>query len=90
MPEMSGQETLTALKSDPRLSLIPVIVLTTSDSEADVLACYRLGASCYLRKPAHWDAFTSLIEALEVFWFIRAKLPRTTDDERTQLTGELS
>jgi two-component system, chemotaxis family, response regulator Rcp1 len=92
MPEMNGQETLTAIKSDPRFSSIPILVLTTSDHEADVLSCYRLGASCYLRKPAHWDAFTSLIEALEVFWFTRAKLPRTTDDERTQptLVGRLS
>jgi chemotaxis family two-component system response regulator Rcp1 len=75
MPKMGGLETLKSIKGDQFLSSIPVIVLTTSDNEADVLSCYRLGASCYLRKPAQWDDFQSLIKALEIFWFTRAKLP---------------
>jgi chemotaxis family two-component system response regulator Rcp1 len=76
LPKMGGLETLTLIKGDQSFSAIPIIVLTTSDNEADVLSCYRLGASCYLNKPAHWDAFESLIGALEAFWFTRAKLPR--------------
>jgi chemotaxis family two-component system response regulator Rcp1 len=76
MPKMGGLDTLRSLKGEQRFSSIPVVVLTTSDNEADVLCCYRLGASCYLRKPAQWDEFQSLIEALEEFWFTRAKLPR--------------
>ena len=75
MLKMGGLQTLTLIKGDPTLSSIPVIVLTTSDKEADVLSCYKLGANCYLRKPAQWDAFASLIEALEAFWFTRARLP---------------
>jgi two-component system, chemotaxis family, response regulator Rcp1 len=78
MNGMSGLETLALIKADPSLREIPVIVLTTSDNEADVLACYKLGANCYLRKPAQWDAFESLMGMIDAFWFARTKLPRMT------------
>lgn len=78
MPQMGGLETLTLIKRDPNLRGIPVLILTTSDAEADVLACYRLGASCYLRKPAHWDAFEDLLRGIDAFWFAKAGLPQLT------------
>jgi chemotaxis family two-component system response regulator Rcp1 len=75
MHKMGGLETLALIKGDESLAAIPVIVLTTSDNEADVYACYRLGANCYLRKPAEWDGFQALMEKTETFWFTLAKLP---------------
>jgi two-component system, chemotaxis family, response regulator Rcp1 len=75
MPEMGGRETLAQIKSDANLRDIPTIVLTNSDDEADVLACYKLGANCYLRKPPQWDAFDALMRSIDAFWLTRAKLP---------------
>jgi two-component system, chemotaxis family, response regulator Rcp1 len=76
MPGLGGHETLAQMKRDPNLRAIPVVVLTTSDSDADVSASYKLGANCYLQKPVDWDAFNSLIHIMDGFWFARARLPR--------------
>jgi two-component system, chemotaxis family, response regulator Rcp1 len=76
MPGLGGHETLALIKGDPKLRAIPVVVLTTSDSDADVSASYKLGANCYLQKPAAWDAFSSLIRTMDGFWFARARLPQ--------------
>jgi two-component system, chemotaxis family, response regulator Rcp1 len=81
LPGLSGHETLALIKGDPKLRAIPVIVLTTSDREADILATYRLGANCHLQKPAEWDAFQSLISTMDRFWFTRAKLPQQIDPD---------
>jgi chemotaxis family two-component system response regulator Rcp1 len=75
MPQMSGDETLRLIKKDPGLIAIPVIVLTTSENDAEVTACYKLGASCYLLKPAQWDAFDALINSIDVFWFANSLAP---------------
>jgi two-component system, chemotaxis family, response regulator Rcp1 len=75
MPCLGGHETLALIKGDPTLRAIPVIILTTSNREADILESYRLGANCYLQKPAEWDTFNSLISTMDAFWFSRANLP---------------
>jgi chemotaxis family two-component system response regulator Rcp1 len=75
MPVMDGRETLARIKGDPYLMAIPTIILTTSDSEADVSLCYMLHANCYLQKPANWDAFEQLVTRIDAFWLNRAKLP---------------
>jgi CheY-like chemotaxis protein len=75
MRGLGGHETLALIKGDPNLSAIPVVVLTTSDSDADVSASYKLGANCYLQKPVNWDAFNSLITIMDGFWFASARLP---------------
>jgi two-component system, chemotaxis family, response regulator Rcp1 len=75
LPRMDGREVLALIKKDPSLKIIPTIILTTSDDEADVVISYQLQANCYLRKPAHWDAFDSLVRSINAFWLARAKLP---------------
>lgn len=75
LPRMNGQEILRALKADPRLRSIPVVVLTTSESDADVFACYDLGASCYIAKPVGFDAFLQVVRSMEDFWFTVVKMP---------------
>jgi chemotaxis family two-component system response regulator Rcp1 len=76
MPKMDGREVLVLIKKDPHLKVIPTIILTTSDDEADVLISYQLRANCYLRKPTNWDAFDSLVRSINAFWLTRAKLPQ--------------
>jgi chemotaxis family two-component system response regulator Rcp1 len=76
LPKMDGREVLALIKKDASLKVIPTIVLTTSDAEADVLISYQLQANCYLRKPAHWDAFDNLMKSINAFWLTRAKLPQ--------------
>jgi two-component system, chemotaxis family, response regulator Rcp1 len=76
LPKMDGREVLKEIKRDRNLATIPTIILTTSDDEADVLISYQLQANCYLRKPAHWDAFDNLVRGINAFWLTRAKLPQ--------------
>jgi two-component system, chemotaxis family, response regulator Rcp1 len=76
LPKMDGREVLKEIKKDRNLATIPTIILTTSDDEADVLISYQLQANCYLRKPAHWDAFDKLVRSINAFWLTRAKLPQ--------------
>jgi len=76
LPKMDGREVLAEIKKDQGFKTIPTIILTTSDDEADVLISYQLQANCYLRKPAHWDAFDSLVKSINAFWLTRAKLPQ--------------
>jgi two-component system, chemotaxis family, response regulator Rcp1 len=75
LPRMDGREVLALIKKDQSLKIIPTIILTTSDAEADVMISYQLQANCYLRKPAHWDAFDNLVRSINAFWLTRAKLP---------------
>ncbi|MEX2218798.1 MAG: response regulator [Phycisphaerales bacterium] len=75
LPRKDGREVLAAIKSDPSLRMIPVIVLTTSESEADILKSYSLHANCYLVKPVDIDEFFAQIRLLEGFWLSVVKLP---------------
>jgi chemotaxis family two-component system response regulator Rcp1 len=56
--------------------MIPTVILTTSDSEADILRSYRLQANCYLSKPVQLDSFESLVRSIKDFWLTKAKLPQ--------------
>ena len=76
LPKMDGREVLALIKRDPSLKIIPTIILTTSDDEADVMISYQLQANCYLRKPAQWDAFDGLVRSINAFWLTKAKLPQ--------------
>jgi chemotaxis family two-component system response regulator Rcp1 len=80
LPKMDGREVLALIKKDQGLKIIPTIILTTSDDEADVMISYQLQANCYLRKPAHWDALDSLLRSINAFWLTRAKLPQQTQN----------
>lgn len=68
LPRMDGREVLEAIKTDPDLKHIPVIVLTTSTAEADVLSSYRLHANAFVSKPVAFEDFLATLQGLEGFW----------------------
>jgi CheY-like chemotaxis protein len=76
LPKMDGRQVLEKIKTDNILKIIPTIVLSSSEAEADVMISYQLQANCYLRKPAQWDAFDSLVRDVSSFWLAKPKLPR--------------
>lgn len=75
MPRKDGREVLAELKADEKLRRIPVIVLTSSSADSDILKAYNLHANCYVTKPADFNEFKQVIRALELFWFRSATLP---------------
>jgi two-component system, chemotaxis family, response regulator Rcp1 len=75
MPRKDGHETLAEIKLNPDLKSIPVIILTTSEAEKDVLSAYDKNANSYIVKPVDFNQFLDVIHALEEFWFTVVKLP---------------
>jgi two-component system response regulator len=75
LPKMGGQEVLEQIKNDPALQHIPVIVLTTSADEADILRSYQLHANAYVTKPVAFGEFLDALSALEGFWLQIVHLP---------------
>ena len=75
LPKMDGREVLGHVKKDPALQQIPVIVLTTSGAEQDVLKAYNLHANCYLTKPIEVEDFIQTVRSVEEFWFAVVRLP---------------
>lgn len=75
MPRKDGREVLQEVKQDPQLSKIPIIILTTSDNEVDILRSYELHANCYIKKPVNFDNFFDVIKKIEGFWLSVVKLP---------------
>jgi CheY-like chemotaxis protein len=75
LPKMDGREVLAEIKADPELRRIPVVVLTTSSSEVDVLSAYDLHANCYITKPVDLDQFVRVVRSIEDFWLTIVKLP---------------
>ncbi len=78
LPKMDGREVLARIKGDESLRMIPTIVLSSSETDADVLISYQLQANCYIRKPAQWDAFDDLVRGINSFWLTSVKLPQRT------------
>jgi chemotaxis family two-component system response regulator Rcp1 len=76
LPKKDGREVLAVIKSDPDLKRIPVVVLTTSKEEEDVLRAYNLAANCYVTKPVEFDEFMKVIQAIEDFWLTIVALPQ--------------
>jgi CheY-like chemotaxis protein len=75
LPKKDGREVLAEIKVDERLRRIPVVVLTTSSAEKDILQTYDLHANCYITKPVNLDQFSAVVRAIEEFWFTIVKLP---------------
>jgi two-component system, chemotaxis family, response regulator Rcp1 len=69
LPRMDGRQVLAAVKNDDKLKRIPVVVLTTSRSESDVLKAYGLHANCYVVKPVNFEQFAEVVKSIENFWF---------------------
>jgi chemotaxis family two-component system response regulator Rcp1 len=75
LPKKNGQEVLAEIKADDQLKTIPVVILTTSCNEIDILTSYRHHANCYLVKPLGLDQFIEVIKSIELFWFAIVRLP---------------
>jgi CheY-like chemotaxis protein len=76
LPRKDGREVLAEMREDPVLNRVPVIVLTTSSSEADVLSMYDLHANCYITKPVELDEFVNVVRSIEDFWLTVVRLPK--------------
>lgn len=77
MPRLSGLELLKIIKKDPVLGLTPVVMLTTSESEKDILESYRLHVSSYIRKPVEFVEFLDAVQQIQNYWFSIVKYPVT-------------
>jgi chemotaxis family two-component system response regulator Rcp1 len=75
LPKKDGREVLREIKSDPDLKTIPVVILSTSDSDTDVTSSYDLGANCFITKPFGFDQVSTVIKAIQNFWLSTVKLP---------------
>ena len=75
LPRKDGREVLAAMKQDPVLRSIPVVILTTSQAEEDVLRAYNLNANCYVTKPVDFDQFVRIVRTIEDFWLTVVTLP---------------
>ncbi len=75
LPRKDGREVLQDIKGDPELRSIPVVVLTSSTAERDVVKTYSLGANCYITKPVDLEQFSAVVKSIEDFWFVVVRLP---------------
>jgi two-component system, chemotaxis family, response regulator Rcp1 len=75
LPRKDGREVLAEIKQDPKLKRIPVVILTTSKADEDIIKTYNLHANAYITKPVDLNRFIDIIHALEEFWFSIVKLP---------------
>ncbi|MBI4498682.1 MAG: response regulator, partial [Chloroflexi bacterium] len=75
LPKVDGLEVLRRLRADPRTSLLPVVVLTSSDEEKDMVESYRLGANSYVRKPVDFLQFTEATRQLGMYWLVLNEPP---------------
>ncbi|MDZ4278181.1 MAG: response regulator [Dehalococcoidia bacterium] len=80
LPKKDGREVLQELKSDTSLRRIPVVVLTTSQAEQDIVRTYNLHANCYITKPVDLDQFMRVVQAIEDFWLCIVRLPPKDGD----------
>ncbi len=75
LPRKDGREVLATIKQDPKLRAIPVVVLTSSRAEEDIVRTYNLNANCYISKPVDFEQFMRVIKSIEDFWLTVVKLP---------------
>ncbi|MGD1856786.1 MAG: response regulator [Leptolyngbyaceae cyanobacterium] len=78
LPKKDGRKVLAEIKDDPTLCNIPVVVLTTSEAEEDILKSYALRANCYITKPVTLKQFINVVESIENFWLTVVKLPHVS------------
>jgi CheY-like chemotaxis protein len=76
LPHVSGRELLEIVKQDPRLRRIPIVILTISESDIDILRSYDMQANAYVRKPIDLEQFVKVVQSIEDFWFTVVKYPR--------------
>jgi CheY-like chemotaxis protein len=78
LPKKDGRQVLSEIKAEPNLSQIPVVVLTTSQAEEDIIRAYQLHANCYVTKPVDFNQFLHIVSTIEEFWLSVVKLPKRT------------
>jgi chemotaxis family two-component system response regulator Rcp1 len=88
MPRRDGVSLLRIIKAQESLKLIPVVVLTTSQSAEDIFQCYRAGANCYVAKPLGFDEFSRVLGLLQQFWLGTAQLPTSMADAVDNALGD--
>lgn len=76
LPRLDGREVLREIKADPALRVIPVVVLTTSSADADIVRSYQLHANCYITKPVDLEQFISVVKSIDEFWLTIVRLPK--------------
>jgi CheY-like chemotaxis protein len=79
LPKKDGREVLAEIKNTSNLKSIPVVILTTSEAEEDILRAYALNANCYVQKPIDLEQFIKVVKNIESFWFTVVKLPERTE-----------
>ncbi len=75
LPGIDGRAVLTHIKEDPQLKIIPVVIITSSEAESDIIKSYEAHANCFISKPIDFDGFTKVIRSIEHFWFTVVRLP---------------
>jgi len=81
LPKKDGREVLAEVKADPSLRLIPVVIITSSEAEQDVLRTYELYANCYVTKPVDLEQFIKVIQSIETFWLTIVTLPSSVTSD---------
>jgi CheY-like chemotaxis protein len=81
MPRLDGREALREIKADPKLRNIPIVVLTTSKTEEDILRSYNLGANCFITKPVTFEGLVDVVKVLDKHWFQLVELPPLADSQ---------
>jgi CheY-like chemotaxis protein len=87
LPRKDGREVLAEIKSDHDLKTIPVVVLTTSRAEQDVVQAYKYHANCYITKPVDFEQFLSVVHSIESFWLMLVTLPRAGASSQAAAPG---
>jgi chemotaxis family two-component system response regulator Rcp1 len=89
LPKKDGREVLAEIKSDPALRLIPIVIMTISQAEEDILKSYNLHANCFITKPIDLGQFIKVVKSIEDFWFSIVKLPPKDDGGASSVEGAL-
>ena len=75
LPKKDGREVLAEIKSEPGLKTIPVVIISSSEAEQDIIKSYNLNANCYVTKPVNFDQFIKVVQSINDFWLTIVKLP---------------